>query len=136
MGLWISFGQGGEKYFTSWEPRFLGQYFARDSVLKFALYNLPSAICCKNICFVKSTILNLLRKIGFVSITSFNLLNALYFMRFSLCNLLCKFSVCNTISFCTMGFDISKMSLVWIIVDNYLKMLLFVVNTQRRFIIL
>ena len=25
--------QGGEKYFTSWEPRFLGQYFARDSVI-------------------------------------------------------------------------------------------------------
>ena len=25
--------QGGEKYFTSWEPRFLGKYFARDSVI-------------------------------------------------------------------------------------------------------
>ena len=25
--------QGGKKCFTSWEPRFLGQYFARDSVI-------------------------------------------------------------------------------------------------------
>ena len=25
--------QGGEKYFTSWEPRFLCQYFAGDSVI-------------------------------------------------------------------------------------------------------
>ena len=25
--------QDGEKYFTSWEPRFLGQYFAQDSVI-------------------------------------------------------------------------------------------------------
>ena len=25
--------QGGKKYFPSWEPRFLGQYFARDSVI-------------------------------------------------------------------------------------------------------
>ena len=26
-------GPGWQKYFTSWEPRFLGQYFARDSVI-------------------------------------------------------------------------------------------------------
>ena len=25
--------QGGKKYFTLWEPRFLGQYFARDRVI-------------------------------------------------------------------------------------------------------
>ena len=25
--------QGGEKYFTSWEPRFLGKHFAQDSVI-------------------------------------------------------------------------------------------------------
>ena len=25
--------QGGEKYFASWEPNFLGQYFARESVI-------------------------------------------------------------------------------------------------------
>ena len=31
LGQWP--GQGGEKYFTSWEPKLLGQYFFQDSVI-------------------------------------------------------------------------------------------------------
>ena len=30
---WLGQHQSGEKYFTSWEPRFLGQYFTQDSVI-------------------------------------------------------------------------------------------------------
>ena len=35
--------QGGKKYFALWEPHFLGQYFARDSMIHGPtgpLYNL------------------------------------------------------------------------------------------------
>ena len=28
-----TYDQGGKKYFNSWEPRFLGQYFAWNSVI-------------------------------------------------------------------------------------------------------
>ena len=40
--------QGGKKYFPSWEPRFLGQYFARDSVIPEPAVALQNLIHCKN----------------------------------------------------------------------------------------